>query len=80
MPQPVLFRHAVEPLGSFARIVEPGAGLALGALAVLAATALLELSRTPAGRLLGVLVAVGFAVFAVYSMLEARYRQVSSGA
>ena len=46
MPQPVLFRHTVEPLGSFARMVEPGAGLALGALAVLAATALLELSRT----------------------------------
>jgi hypothetical protein len=46
VPQPVLFRHTVEPLGSLARIVEPGAGLALGALAVLAATALLELSRT----------------------------------
>ena len=46
MPQRVLFRHTVEPLGSFARMVEPGAGLALGALAVLAATALLELSRT----------------------------------
>ena len=46
VPQPVLFRHTVEPLGSFARMVEPGAGLALGALAVLAATALLELSRT----------------------------------
>jgi len=36
----------VEPLGSFDRLVEPLAGLALGALAVLAATALLELSRT----------------------------------
>src|SRR5205823_7930649 len=46
VPQRVLFRHTVEPLGSFARMVEPGAGLALGALAVLAATALLELSRT----------------------------------
>ena len=36
----------MEPLGSFDRLVEPLAGLALGALAVLAATALLELSRT----------------------------------
>src|SRR3989454_12358876 len=35
VPQPVLFRHTVEPLGSFARMVEPGAGLALGARAVL---------------------------------------------
>src|SRR5256885_8268005 len=46
VPQRVLFRQTVEPLGSFARMVEPAAGLALGALAVLAATALLELSRT----------------------------------
>src|SRR5262249_36526879 len=43
---PVLFRQAVEPLGSFDRVVEPATGLALGAFAVLAATALLELSRT----------------------------------
>ena len=42
----MLFRQAVEPLGSFDRVVEPTTGLALGALAVLAATALLELSRT----------------------------------
>jgi len=42
----MLFRHTVEPLGSFERIVEPGAGLALGALAITVATALLELSRT----------------------------------
>lgn len=42
----MLFRHAVEPFGSFDRVVEPAIGLALGALAVLAATALLELSRT----------------------------------
>jgi Domain of Unknown Function (DUF1206) len=41
---------------------------------------LLELSRTWAGRLLGILAASGFAVFAVYSLLEARYREVSSGA
>lgn len=46
MPEGVLFRHTVEPLGSFERTVEPAAGLALGVLAVLAATALLELSRT----------------------------------
>jgi hypothetical protein len=42
----MLFRQAVEPLGSFEPVVEPTIGLALGALAVLAATALLELSRT----------------------------------
>jgi hypothetical protein len=42
----MLFRQQVEPLGSFDRIVDPGVGLALGVLAVLAATALLELSRT----------------------------------
>jgi hypothetical protein len=36
----------VEPLGSFERAVDPAAGLALGVLAVIAATALLELSRT----------------------------------
>jgi hypothetical protein len=36
----------VEPLGSFENVLQPGAGLALGALAVLVATALLELSRT----------------------------------
>src|SRR4051812_11170260 len=46
VPEPVLFRQAVEPLGSFERVVEPTIGLALGALAVLAATALLHLSRT----------------------------------
>jgi hypothetical protein len=42
----MLFRQAVEPLGSFDRAVGPAVGLALGTLAVLAATALLELSRT----------------------------------
>ena len=46
MPEAVLFRQAVDPLGSFDRVVEPTTGLALGALAVLAATGLLELSRT----------------------------------
>ena len=42
----MLFRQAVDPLGSFDRAVKPGIGLVLGVLAVLAATALLELSRT----------------------------------
>jgi hypothetical protein len=36
----------VDPLGSFQRLVPPPLGLALGTLAVLSATALLELSRT----------------------------------
>jgi hypothetical protein len=36
----------VEPLGSFKRLVPPLPGLLLGALAVFAATALLELSRS----------------------------------
>jgi len=42
----MLFRQAVDPLGSFDRAVKPAVGLVLGVLAVLAATALLELSRT----------------------------------
>ena len=42
----MLFRQAVDPLGSFDRAVKPAIGLVLGVLAVLAATALLELSRT----------------------------------
>jgi hypothetical protein len=37
---------AVEPLGSYERWLPPGAGLAVGALAVLLAAALFELSRT----------------------------------
>lgn len=41
---------------------------------------LLELTSTAWGRVLVALVAVGFAVFAAYSLIEARYRQVSSGA
>jgi hypothetical protein len=40
---------------------------------------LLDASRNPVGRVLVVLAAAGFVVFAVYSLLEARYRQVSSG-
>ena len=43
-------------------------------------TVLLELTRTTWGQVLVVVVAAGFAVFAVYSLLEARYRQVASGA
>ena len=46
VPEGVLFRHTVEPLGSFERAVDPAAGLAFGALSVVAATGLLELSRT----------------------------------
>lgn len=40
---------------------------------------LLSLAGSAWGRVLAVLVAAGFAVFAVYTFLEARYRQVSSG-
>jgi len=36
----------VEPLGSYDRLVAPSTGIALGALGVLSATALFELSRT----------------------------------
>lgn len=43
-------------------------------------TVLLELTRSGWGRGFVLLVAAGFAVFAVYSLLEARYRQVASGA
>src|SRR6266850_1379796 len=46
VPEPMVFRQAVDPLGSFDRAVKPAIGLVLGVLAVLAATALLELSRT----------------------------------
>jgi hypothetical protein len=42
----MLLRHTVEPLGRFEPTFDPAAALALGVLAVLAATALLELSRT----------------------------------
>jgi hypothetical protein len=43
----------VEPLGTFDRFVEPSTGLALGALAIVSAAALLELSRTLAERYKG---------------------------
>ena len=36
----------MEPLGSYDRLVAPSTGIALGALGVLSATALFELSRT----------------------------------
>jgi len=36
----------VEPLGSYERLIAPSTGIALGALGVLSATALFELSRT----------------------------------
>lgn len=41
---------------------------------------LLELARTDWGRVAVALMAAGLAVFAAYSFLEARYRQISSGA
>jgi Domain of Unknown Function (DUF1206) len=68
---------AIMPIGVFLVVAavrsDPGQAKGLDAV-------LFELSRTTAGRLLGILVAGGFAVFAVYSLFEARYRQVSSGA
>lgn len=42
----MLLRQQVEPLGSFDPLVSPSLGVAVGAMAVLAATGLLELSRT----------------------------------
>jgi hypothetical protein len=41
---------------------------------------LLEMTRGSLGRAVVLLVAIGFVVFAVYSFLEARFRQVSAGA
>lgn len=41
---------------------------------------LLALTRTGPGRSLVALTASGFVVFALYSLIEARYRQVSTGA
>jgi len=68
---------AVAPVGIFLLVAaaraDPGQAKGLDAL-------LLEASRSPVGRVLVVLAAGGFLVFAVYSLLEARYRQVSSGA
>jgi hypothetical protein len=67
---------AVAPVGAFLLVAavraDPEQAKGLDAL-------LLEASRNPLGRVLVVLAAAGFAVFAAYSLLEARYRQVSSG-
>jgi hypothetical protein len=78
-----------------ARVGIPARALALspvGAFLVLAAVrsnpqdakgpdaVLLELAHTRWGQAVVVLIAAGFVVFAAYSFLEARYRQVSSGA
>ena len=67
---------AVAPVGVFLVVAgvrsDPGEAKGLDAL-------LLESSRTPVGRALVALAAAGFVVFAVYSLLEARYRQVSAG-
>jgi hypothetical protein len=67
---------AVAPVGVFLLVAaakaDPEQAKGLDAL-------LLEASRNPVGRVLVLLAAAGFVVFAVYSLLEARYRQVSSG-
>ncbi len=78
-----------------ARVGIPARALALspvGAFLVLAAVrsnpqdakgsdaVLLELAHTRWGQGVVVLIAAGFVMFAAYSFLEARYRQVSSGA
>ena len=67
---------AVVPVGVFLVVAgaraDPGQAKGLDAL-------LLDASRGTAGRAVVVLAAAGFAVFAVYSLLEARYRQVASG-
>jgi Domain of Unknown Function (DUF1206) len=67
---------AIAPVGVFLVVAavraDPHEARGLDAL-------LLDSSRTPVGRVLVVLAAAGFAVFAVYSLLEARYREVASG-
>jgi len=68
---------AVAPVGLFLLVAavrsDPEQAKGLDSL-------LLEASHNPLGRVLVVLAAAGFVVFAVYSVLEARYREVSSGA
>jgi hypothetical protein len=49
----MLLRQQVEPFGSFDPLVSPFLGVAVGALAVLIVTALLELSRTLAATYRG---------------------------
>jgi hypothetical protein len=67
---------AIAPVGMFLLVAaaraDPEQAKGLDAL-------LLDASRNPVGRALVVLAAAGFVVFALYSLLEARYRQVSSG-
>jgi hypothetical protein len=67
---------AIAPVGLFLLVAavraDPQQAKGLDAL-------LLDASRNPVGRVLVVLAAAGFVVFAVYSLLEARYRRVSSG-
>jgi hypothetical protein len=67
---------AIAPVGVFLLVAaaraDPQQAKGLDAL-------LLEASRNPVGRVLVVLAAAGFVVFAVYSLLEARYRRVSAG-
>ncbi|HYJ75353.1 MAG TPA: DUF1206 domain-containing protein [Kineosporiaceae bacterium] len=68
---------AIAPVGVFLVVAgvrsDPREAKGLDAL-------LIESCGTVTGRTLVVLAAAGFAVFAVYSLLEARYRQVASGA
>ena len=68
---------AIAPVGLFLLVAavraDPEQAKGLDAL-------LLQASHNPIGRVVVVLAAAGFVIFAVYSLLEARYRQVSSGA
>ena len=67
---------AVAPIGAFLLVAavhdQPAQAKGLDGF-------LLELTDSPWGSALVVLVAVGFVVFAIYSFLEARFRQVSAG-
>lgn len=67
---------AFAPVGVFLVVAgarsDPGQAKGIDAL-------LLELAHTGWGRVAAVLMAAGFVVFAAYSFLEARFRQVSSG-
>ncbi len=68
---------AVVPVGVFlivaAAQADPAQARGLDAM-------LLELAVSAWGRVLVLLTAVGFTVFAAYSVLEARFREVSAGA
>jgi hypothetical protein len=67
---------AVAPIGAFLLVAavhdQPAQAKGLDGF-------LLELTDSRWGTVLAVLVAVGFVVFALYSFLEARFRQVSAG-